>query len=111
VCAGVADRWLKQYGHGFTSVHGPKTWQQIHAELVALGPNPDAAGIRAVIGNGSWTALNCESCGAKSLDAVIDIGAEDNITRVCFACITKARNLALDALTPKGPEDYGVGSF
>jgi hypothetical protein len=53
----IAKRWAAQYqrGNRWKYCGGDKTSSQIHAELVALGPDPDPADIERIIGNDSWT--------------------------------------------------------
>jgi hypothetical protein len=51
----------------------------------------------------------CDYC--FDMTVVVSIEHGRLAFELCFACLTTARNLALNAITPEGPEDYGVGSF
>ena len=72
----IARRWAEQYQRGrrWKYCHGDKTSQQIHAELVALGPYPDMADIERIIGNDSWTRGSLPKIPAAPADPGIKPG-------------------------------------
>ena len=92
----VVKRWAVQYpldGHYGNDAEK----QDILKKLRALpkGTHPDE--IDAAIGNGSWTDLTCDDCGASTLDVVIQIGQEpdyeSSTALVCRDCLEKALRL------------------
>lgn len=96
----VAERWKRQY---------PQSHQDIFQKLSALSAVADEDEITKIIGNSSWTRLQCDECG-RDVDAYVTIGQEQDYdsstARICRDCIAKA--LALfdaEALRLAGQED------
>ena len=103
--ASVAARWREQYPPGDNRLGGsfstrlglktPRSSDDIHTELLALGPDATAGDIAAIIGNDSWTDQNCTSC--ESVDAVVAVGNrydEDDTTYLCADCVKQLVALA-----------------
>lgn len=72
----VADRWDRQYPPDSATDPDIPEWMPKQLwkglELRALGPTPDADDVDEIIGNGSWTRLECTACGT-SVDAVAEL--------------------------------------
>lgn len=78
------------------------TWQTIHFgggdskalynKLVSLGTTPNPDDVDVAIGNGSWTSVACDTCGA-SVPAIAEVGEEPGYesatTDICLACARK----------------------
>lgn len=103
---GVAERWRKQYqgddgswvGHYPSLSQKPRS--QTHAELVALGPNPDPDDVNRIIGNNSWTSCRCHQCG-KDCDSIVEVGEEpDHESHTADLCAKCAAWGALLAVFP-----------
>lgn len=87
---GVPNAWRKQYPKGCE-----ESSEKIYKQLVALKvPTEDK--IKSIIGNDSWTRLECDECHQDS-DIVIRLGQEpdyDSATvHVCMKCLRKAARL------------------
>lgn len=95
--ATVAERWLRtyeDYGSGYR-LAGGKSWQAVHAELLALPATATAADVEDVIGNPSWTNIECHVCGADRLDLAVVVGREPDgydaaFVVACLPCLRKA---------------------
>ena len=89
---GVADRWASQYrerdGAWRTCLAGPRTSQQIHEVLVALGDNPPIDKVAEIIGNKSWSYISCDGC-SESVERAVAIGEYDT-KAYCQTCIKEA---------------------
>lgn len=82
---GVADAWAAQYaGYKFDD-QGRK--KEIGKRLRDLDKEAaTVADVEAIIGNGSWTRLECDQCG-EPVEAVVRFGPEpDYDTSTAFAC-------------------------
>lgn len=86
---GVKERWLKQYP---LSLYKGSPKAAVYEKLVALGDNPKASDIDEIIGNRSWTRLNCCYC-QKEVDSVVDFDVYDNNLRLCLSCISSAHSI------------------
>jgi len=70
----VADRWGEQYGGNDWKDDEEK--QSIHRKLIALDKETcSAADVAAIIGNDSWSRLDCDNCDAD-VTAVVRMGDE-----------------------------------
>lgn len=86
VIKNVADRWALQYEG------------TIRPEKIAIGEKlkamnletASAKDVAKVIGNTSWTNLECDSCGASNLPIIITVGAppeiESRTANLCMGC-------------------------
>lgn len=92
--ATVAERWLKTYGPSYADAAYKGDWREKHADLCALPPTATAADVAAVIGNYSWTNIECHVCGAERLDLAVAVGQEPdydaNFVVACLPCLRKA---------------------
>ena len=97
----AARRYWSQYGDDHIALVGKKTWREVYGELLALGPDPSDHQIEKVIGNCSWTSLQCDVCRRAKLPVVVDVGAGRGhaTTRLCIACIREALVAAEEALS------------
>lgn len=78
-------RWAEQYrGH----VGDNKA--EITRKLSDLD-NPTPAKVEEIIGNNSWTRINCDACN-KEVTRVVRIGHEwsDHATDLCLPCLKKS---------------------
>ena len=88
----AAQRWGEQYAVNPTSEQ-----TTILARLNALPPGAPPDDIDQIIGNGSWTKLECDECGTI-VDAIIQLGQEpdyeSSTASVCFDCLKAAIKLS-----------------
>lgn len=98
VIASVPDRWKAQYCHGgrWGSVLGGNGYD-FYARMLALDPaTVTRSQYDEIIGNRSWTSLQCDHCG-DDVDEAVQFShryADDDLT-LCFACIEKAASRSL----------------
>ena len=86
---GVADRWRDQYfrdGEWANTVTGNSG--DIYERLCELGPNPDIDAVAEVIGNKSWSYLNCDFCSSYVKKAAIIGDYESKL--ICSNCAREA---------------------
>ena len=86
LAASAADDWERQYA-GDTPAH----FADVLEKLRALGPSPTPEAVDGVIGNVSWTRLECEVC-QKPQDRTVrleDSHKEDKVN-ICPACLRAA---------------------
>lgn len=89
VVADVAERWREQYPEG------EPDRDEIYECLVSRKPSTVEA-VEEIIGNDSWTILECDVCDERR-DAVVmfDNRTTDYGTRICQDCLSKGiRELA-----------------
>lgn len=86
---GVTERWLRQYPK--KDYEGCEKWI-IYERLVSLGDNPNPDDVNKVIGNNSWTSIECDICG-RSVDKAIEADVSGYDSHICFNCIDKAKGL------------------
>jgi hypothetical protein len=96
VCQGAPERYAKQYPPGRDySIHRSDP-EEVREALLALEPQertPER--IAEIVGNGTWTVLECDECGA-SVDWVCHFGGDhyDGPSAiVCIDCLTDAVKL------------------
>lgn len=91
LAARAAERWQQQYAQriklGIPLADGTSAGDVLK-RLLALGTNPTPAAVNEVIGNDSWTDLECNECDRKQQSVVMfgDIA-------VCESCIADALNI------------------
>ena len=77
----VADRWKSQYPDGKDG---------IYEKLMDLKISATEDDVALIIGNSSWTEINCDECG-RSVDAAAQVGQEPDYESrtaiVCFPCL------------------------
>lgn len=75
----VADRWRDSYlGHAVDDpLDDGRTWQQVEAEIRALPDDASVIAIDAVIGNHSWTYLECAEC-RNDIQRGVRVGYEED---------------------------------
>lgn len=88
----IAKRWSLQYSSSYWAKDHDK--QRIGAALASLDKETaTAADVAAIIGNSSWTKLECDECG-KTVDAVVEVGHEpdyeSSTARLCLPCVQTA---------------------
>jgi hypothetical protein len=101
LAAGAAARWRANYPKGYVTARGPA--DDVHAALVALGPEPKPEDVNAAIGNESWTRVPaCDCCEAEDLPLVVEMGQPADVDSatlvVCPECLAEAAELAAKAL-------------
>ncbi len=88
----VAERWKHQYHGGrsaWGTIYGDRNCETIYNELRALNPETaTAADVSKIIGNQSWSAYYCSSCGEYRPNA-IEFGSDTTI-HVCEDCMCRA---------------------
>jgi hypothetical protein len=100
--ANVPARWRAQYGHGRWLSDYKK--QDIQNKLDSVLPNQDK--YEEIIGNASWTRLECDSCG-KDVEIVVFIKAraseEYGESAICKNCLEKyLKTITEDARSGQG---------
>ena len=85
----VAVRWREQYGN--YEGHGPDK-AEVGRRLASLDPETATrAEVDGIIGNDTWTSVDCEECGAMDVRAGVEFGGIDERTViVCAACLRTA---------------------
>lgn len=89
----TAERWKRQYwreSHWTETMMGSS--KDIYRKLDELGQEINAEQIAEIIGNKSWTELQCHQCG-KDVKAVVEVGQEpdyeSHTALLCIDCIRK----------------------
>lgn len=86
----AAVRWGNQY-----PIERWPDKQHILIDLLALGPSPNPDDVDQVIGNTSWTRVECHECGADA--DVIELSQEPDYESytacICKECLSKALSL------------------
>jgi hypothetical protein len=87
----VANRWLRQYDARIK--RGEEQWTETHRRLLGLDlATATPEDVQAVIGNASWTRMECEVCDAEVEELVLFDGkARDEYgrTQICRGCAEK----------------------
>ena len=102
VARGVPARWRAQYSRGYPTGAGfTDERKALIADLLdALDElTPDA--IADIIGNRSWTNIECDNCGAEELPAAVTVGPDDpysnRTSTICQTCAAAALALFPEA--------------
>ena len=85
------DRWKRQYFYSGVWKHGSDK-KTVYENLVSLGENPTPSQINEVIGNNSWTRLECSECN-KEVDTVVVFSSYDSYFYLCKKCLNKSTRL------------------
>ena len=72
--SGVAGKWYGQYFRAEKWFDEDK--KAIHQKLLALGRTPSLSAVAEIIGNKSWSYLNCSGCGDYH-EVLVAIGGDD----------------------------------
>jgi hypothetical protein len=95
----VADRWKHQYydiSRGWTQTLRGST-ENVYRRLKELPQGATEEQVAGIIGNRSWTKLQCDECG-KAVSAVVQVGAppdyESSTAWLCLDCLHQAVKLA-----------------
>ena len=85
----AAERWERLYVS--RSIRKPSNWQRKLMALQALGvaATPDA--VNEIIGNESWTRVQCDLCGQRVESAIVLEAVE--LMHACPACLNLAQDL------------------
>ena len=89
----VSARWDRQYPANDSL--GPKNKHSISRGLAALDKEKATAkDVEAIVGNGSWTNLDYDSCGANHLPVIVTVGEKPGIetatANLCYSCCMEA---------------------
>lgn len=85
----VAKRWLGQYPE--TEYKGTDKWS-VYENLSSLGDNPSIDKVNEIIGNESWTRINCDNCNLNA-NSAISFTIHDSVFWICGDCLINASNL------------------
>lgn len=92
----IAEVWKDRYFYGSGWYHTMGFDAEIiHNKLVALGSNPNPDAVDSIIGNNSWTRIECDAChGINHSMVEFDIpDDDDDKVQICADCIDKAYHL------------------
>lgn len=86
----IQKAWKNAYYH--RNAWSSSCMEEIYDNLVKLGDSPTADDINHIIGNSSWTSINCDVCGRDKQD-VVELGQEADYEAtpayVCYDCAKK----------------------
>jgi hypothetical protein len=93
----VTERWAKQYP-GVLQINTPKDhFYEIYIRLLSLPETATEKDIETIIGNPSWTRMQCDEC-KQSVDLYVTVGEEldyeGSMAHICLECLKKAVALA-----------------
>lgn len=90
----TASRWRCQYSGRIGMQGDDKDF--VYQELMRLGSSPKPESIEKIVGNTSWTSIQCSEC-KKDVQRVIQLGDEpdyeSNTALVCEYCLKEALQL------------------
>ena len=91
----VHNHWRSRYSPGSKTITGSA--DDIYNKLVTLSPRTEE-GVNEIIGNDSWTSLECDECN-EQVDVIIRLGQEpDNDSSTACICVN-CLNLAIKKAT------------
>lgn len=75
----VADKWRDKYQCWAVDhpLNDGRTWPEVEAAIRALPSNTTTAEINTVIGNHSWTPMQCAECG-EEIQRGVHLGYEED---------------------------------
>ncbi len=88
----AAEEWRNTYFNG-------ESWEStidgdaeiVYNKLVALGGSPHPNAVDSIIGNNTWTKLECESCHSNTSALIkFDLPHNDDEVQICADCIERA---------------------
>lgn len=87
----AADKWFDQYYNG-GNWHGlnGSTTKTTYQKLRDLGKNPDPDKVNEVIGNTSWTTVDCETCGMRCTRWLAVHTEAYKTFNICEKCLSAA---------------------
>lgn len=86
----VAERWRRQYApFGGQYPKSLSTYEKLSA-LDASVATPEE--VEAIIGNRSWTRVECDGCG-RNVGAAVEIERYEQSLTLCADCLTRAASL------------------
>lgn len=95
LAAGVVAKWRKQYANSLDMRwrDGPTKGETLTV-LEAMGDHPNPDEVDRVIGNTSWTDIDCDDCGDTRLPSAMQVGEEpsyeSSTATLCFECLRAA---------------------
>lgn len=87
----VVHEWVYQMGALIEA--GEDNKREIYQKLVALGSHPKPDDVNKVIGNDSWTDIDCMVCGDAVEKAVTIQLIDDETIEICAKCVKKMQAL------------------
>ena len=91
--ANVAQAWKRQYYDGRRWTY-KADHQVTYNRLMQLSPNATEHDVEEIIGNDSWTGVECNICEDEHCVAVIGLGWSDEhgepLAWACLACLQEA---------------------
>jgi hypothetical protein len=99
IVASVPSRWARQYAGTHDDKHSAIT-----AALWALNPGFTATEADAIIGNASWTRLECGICEQDAPAVVVFDRYDECSVRVCANCFGHAAKLLAPSHGREGTE-------
>ncbi len=88
----IPNRWHVQYGHTMDSCHGYRyadKYALLKAEVPLTKKKADE-----IIGNDSWSTLECSGCDAEDPDAIVIVAEVDGYpVYLCRECLVEAMGL------------------
>ena len=88
----VPSEWMARYRNPLTEDWHSDRHEAIYEKLVRLRPL-DAGTVVAIIGNDSWTHVDCGSCGMR-VNAWFRIPNDGNPVNLCCKCVIHAARQA-----------------
>lgn len=86
------DSWKRQYLVNGVWKFGDRK-KEVYEQLVSLGDNPTPEEVNTIIGNTSWTRLECNECCKEVNEVVVFETAHEYQTEVCKKCLNKSIKL------------------
>ena len=87
----VAARWRDQYRRADgTWTYTSSDSEVIYEEILALGVTPMPSDVEHIIGNSSWTTVECDECLEAGMDAVVELNElSEHPVKLCLGCANK----------------------
>ncbi len=96
--ASVANRWYEAYcSHGWQAQVSRDDKMETFNKLTALPADASEQQVMRIIGNSSWTSIQCDEC-QQEVDMAVRLGEEPDYESataiVCLMCLRGALELA-----------------
>jgi hypothetical protein len=106
----VARSWHEHYGDKWDGFGEDKT--EIYRKLLALDRESCSAGdVKAIIGNSSWTRIECNGCGVD-VEIAVSVGQEPDYESrtavLCRPCVEAALALFPRPTPEERSEPHGI---